>query len=289
MWGAVEGSAVKPSLSIITEFSEDVGAPEPESLGSESGLMQQKQQKIDPTVMTRLDPTINDAQGPLLDSAARVDGETDVTPSCAIVVPDGAKGFKEAAENESGGDDPHLRKAQGFDDEGILRVPTLEEALNLWDQWRSQSRERAIGDFVAEYLGMNDPQPTPAQVSQLEVWIRRLITIHDIKDTIKKLRSDFGTREGRIKGEIYRYSEVAFEEREKITDIGLDGTTGLKGNILLNEYTEDPSGSAPKLLFRWTSFEGLDDQKQVGEIHVEVCFGRLIPGLFAGQDWTEYR
>jgi hypothetical protein len=274
---------------MITESSEDAEAPEPESLGSESGLMQQKQQKIDPTAMTRLDPTINDAQGPSLDSAAGVDGETDVTLSCAILVPDSAKGFKGAAENEGGGDDPHLRKAQGFDDEGILRVPTLEEALNLWDQWQSQSRERTIGDFVAEYLGMNDPQPTPAQVSQLEVWIRRLSTIHDIKDTITRLRSDFGTREGRIKGEIYRYPEVALEEREKIMDIGLDGTTGLKGNILLNEYTEDPSDSAPDLLFRWTSFKGLHAQKQVGEIHVEVRFGDLIPSIFAGQDWMEYR
>jgi hypothetical protein len=103
------------------------------------------------------------------------------------------------------------------------------------------------------------------------------------------LQRDIGTREGRIKGETIQYPQVVYEEREKITDVGLEDSTGLRGNILLNEYTQDPFDSAPALVHRWISFMGLDAKKNVGEIHVATRFGDLILGLFVGQEWEQYR
>jgi hypothetical protein len=292
---AAAGRTIKPSLPMITESSENIGAPEIGSLGSESGLEQQKQQHISSTVITRLESAVNNVRGSSLDHKDGLE-EADVSYasggalSSTTLILDGTKCGNEPVENENNDtDDPQSRTTQGFDDEDIFHIPTLEEALHLWSQWQCQSQEQEIGDFVAERLGMNDPQPSPAQVSQLEVWLRRFITIYKIKDTITRLQKEFGTREGRMKGEKCRYSEIIFKEREKITDIGLDGNTGLNGNILLNEYADTLSDSAPALLFKWATFMDMDTQEEVREIHVEARVGDLVSGLFAGQDWKKYR
>jgi hypothetical protein len=194
----------------------------------------------------------------------------------------------EAKGRDSNEEEENSGLLQGFDDAGIVNIP-FDEALALWKQLEPRFKDEDIGDILAEYLGMDNIEPNLAQVSQLEAWLKHFITIYDIKQAISMLQIDIGTRESRMKGAAVSYPEVVYEEREKILAIGLDRSTGLEGNILLNEYNEYSPNSAPMLVYRWTSFISMHAKESGQKICVEDRCGDLIPRLFAGQEWERYR
>jgi hypothetical protein len=290
-WDSIDGNPIKQSLPTIPESPEG-GIPGSERPAPASEIVE-KTASNPPVSNTNIQQEVttsvssSGAEEPPLLSTTQVSVDSEISQIQGS--PTGYTKRNESRDLSGNRGDENLGLAQGFDDAGILQIPSFDEALALWKRLEPRLKERAIGDMLAEHLGMDNAQPNAAQASQLEAWLRHFISIHCIKKLISRLRRDIKTGEGGINEEGVQYERIVYQKREMFTEIGLEGTTGLKGNILLNEYTEHPSNSAPALVYRWTSFIGMDITENVGEVDVESGFGNLIPRLFVGQEWQRYR
>jgi hypothetical protein len=287
VYDSVDGSPIKQSLlpeALEKLLGSELPAPAPEIMEKKDLTPPLSNTEIQREVV--ISAPSDYTEDPHLPSAEQVAVVSENLPIQAF--PTAQTKTDEIKENGSNGEEENPGILQGFRDAGILNIPSFDEALALWKQLEPRFKERAIGDILAENLGLDNIQPNPAQVSQLQAWLRHFISIHETKVAISRLQSDIGTRESRMKSTNVDYPKVVYEEREKITDIGLEGSVGLKGNILLHEYTENSSGSAPMLVYRWTSFKGMDAKEDGRKIDVETRCGDLIPRLF-GREWERYR
>jgi hypothetical protein len=52
-------------------------------------------------------------------------------------------------------------------EERLLAIPTFEEALVLWNQWRPRFHEKNIGDIVVEHLNLSQTFVDPSVASRL--------------------------------------------------------------------------------------------------------------------------
>lgn len=221
-WESLDGSPIKQSLSTIPEAPEGE-IPESELLAPGPEIVEKNALKP-PLFNTDIQREIiistpcGGAEDPPLLSTTQVTVVSDI-PEIQVFPTAPAK-INEARERSGNGEEENSGLLQGFDDAGILHIPSFDEALALWTQLEPQLKDREIGDMLAEHLGMDDTQPNPAQASQLEAWLRHFVSIHHIKNTISKLQKDIGTREGRIKGEIVQYSQVVHEERRRLRRLG---------------------------------------------------------------------
>jgi len=173
-------------------------------------------------------------------------------------------------------------------EERLLAISTFEEALILWNQWRPQFHEKNIGDIVMEHLNLSQAFPDPSIGSRLKAWIKPFKKIYFIKKTISKLQAEFGTYGDDRATES---SIISYEPRKVIQDNGFKNKTGIKGDITVNEYVDVVANSAPRVVYRWATLDGLEDDntQRWTEMNVEERFGRLIPGIFYGEAWAESR
>lgn len=178
-------------------------------------------------------------------------------------------------------------------DEGgqLLAIPSFDEALELWDKWKPMFHEKNIGDIIAAHLNLSTSTPGPSEAARLEAWIKPFEKVYAIKKTIARLQLEIGTYDERKKKKFFSHPHIAYRNREMIVDMGLTEKKAIKGDITINENVNIVANSAARVVYRWITFEGLedDDSRNWNEMDVESRFGRLIPGIFYGSMWKEFR